>query len=297
MLALPFQTLEAVQEYYSVNGGGSVKVNEWSMCKIVANSSGSPETFIPTKTSDEWTTFISNKPDHISLSECPNCPWQYRRQLTITSSSALSGYQVSFYLDTASLIAAGKMRSDCGDLRVRDTDGTTDLPYWIEINTCNTSNTRVWTKVASIPNGTKTIWTYYGNPGAVFASNGTSVFDFFDDFPGTTLNTSKWSIGIGSGGWYSINNGIELGANVSSSSSAAYLSMKNTMSMNLFNGTHSLEFYGRLRSSGIPSRPWGNLITCADSTGEAKMQLVNYDLSSGLRLMNQKYDYSGGYRA
>ena len=33
---------------------------------------------------------------------------------------------------------------------------------------------------------------YYGNPSATDESNGDAVFEFFDDFEGTSLDTSKW---------------------------------------------------------------------------------------------------------
>ena len=60
------------------------------------------------------------------------------KPVTITNSgSALSDYQVKLNVDTQSLISAGKMRSDCGDLRIKDSDKSTDLPYWIESG-CNT---------------------------------------------------------------------------------------------------------------------------------------------------------------
>ncbi|MEM0242889.1 MAG: DUF2341 domain-containing protein [Candidatus Aenigmatarchaeota archaeon] len=59
------------------------------------------------------------------------------------------------------------MRSDCGDIRFTDSDGITLLNYWIEPNTCNTNNTRIWVKVPNIPaNSQKIIYLYYGNPNA-----------------------------------------------------------------------------------------------------------------------------------
>jgi hypothetical protein len=58
------------------------------------------------------------------------------------------------------------MRSDCGDIRFTDSDGQTQLNYWIESG-CNTSSTKIWVKVPSIPaNSTKTIYVYYGNSSA-----------------------------------------------------------------------------------------------------------------------------------
>jgi hypothetical protein len=113
--------------------------------------------------------------------------WNYYRPITITNSlsQTLTDYQISFTLDTANLIAQGKMRSDCGDLRITLSDGQTLLPYWIEpwaTTACNTNNTKIWTKVPSIPaSSSVTIHVWYGNPSATSQSNGSAVFVFFDD--------------------------------------------------------------------------------------------------------------------
>ncbi len=85
-----------------------------------------------------------------------------------------------------------KARLDYGDIRFTDSDGTTLLNYWQE------ADGKFWVKVPSIPaNSTKTIYVYYGNPNATSASNGDATFDFFDDFEGTSINTSKWTIQAG----------------------------------------------------------------------------------------------------
>jgi len=60
----------------------------------------------------------------------------YRRPILINNtqnSNTLTDYQVLITLDTASLISAGKMRSDCGDIRFTDSDGSSLLNYWIRI--------------------------------------------------------------------------------------------------------------------------------------------------------------------
>ncbi len=125
--------------------------------------------------------------------------WAYRVPVTIDNTgntNTLTDYQVLVTLDTATLISNGKMRSDCGDLRVRDSDGSTDLPYWIEDGTCNTAKTRIWVKVPSIPAlSTKTIYVYYGNPGASSESDKFSVFTaktFTETFD--TFDNTKWSL-------------------------------------------------------------------------------------------------------
>jgi hypothetical protein len=119
--------------------------------------------------------------------------WTYRRPITINNSSnsnALTDYQVLITLDTQSLISAGKMRSDGGDIRFTDSDGSTLLNYWIETG-INTTSTKIWVKVPSIPaSSTKTIYVYYGNPSATSQSNGSNTFIFFND--GSSLNFDSY---------------------------------------------------------------------------------------------------------
>lgn len=121
--------------------------------------------------------------------------WIYQRAVVITSGTALTDFQVSLTIDTATLITSGKMQSLGQDIRIADSDGTTLLPFWVE--NINTATTRIWTKVPSIPNGTKTIYLYYGNPNAPDAQSGANTFiDFsdFNDFTGWTQQAGTWTI-------------------------------------------------------------------------------------------------------
>jgi hypothetical protein len=135
--------------------------------------------------------------------------WSYYREVTITNNVAqdLTDYQVNFTLDTASLIAQGKMRSDCGDIRVTLSDGQTLLPYWNE-TACNTNNTKIWVRIPLIPaGGTITIQVWYGNPSATSAADGYAVFDYFDNFE-SGFNTTNWQYISGSGSMtYTVSNG------------------------------------------------------------------------------------------
>jgi len=56
-------------EYYRVNVGATVKIDEHSVCKMVTNN-GSSAIFVPTKTSGEWSEFRLHYPSGISLSNC-----------------------------------------------------------------------------------------------------------------------------------------------------------------------------------------------------------------------------------
>jgi hypothetical protein len=125
-------------------------------------------------------------------------PWlngfPYRKPITISNSgSALTDYQVLVTTDTASLISAGKMRTNCWDIRFTDSDGATQLNYWVESD-CNSTSTKVWVKVPSIPVGSKTIYVYYGNPNAISASNANNVFLLFYDFSGTSIPPPRYYI-------------------------------------------------------------------------------------------------------
>ena len=117
--------------------------------------------------------------------------FKYRKPVTISNSgSSLSYYQVLVTSDTASLITAGKMQSDCDDIRFVYEDGTNyiEIPYWIESG-CNTTSTKIWVKVPSIPTGDSTIYMYYGNAAVSSASDGDATFMFFDDFE---PDSDKW---------------------------------------------------------------------------------------------------------
>jgi hypothetical protein len=135
--------------------------------------------------------------------------FKYRIPITISNpGAALTNYTINVTLDTASLISAGKMRNDCGDIEFGDAD-LNGYPYWIEEGTCNTANTRIWVKLTTIPAGSKQIYMFYGNPTATSISNGSKVFLFFDDF--STADTSKFTYGSSYCGYnplsYSVSNG------------------------------------------------------------------------------------------
>jgi hypothetical protein len=122
--------------------------------------------------------------------------FKYRKSITVSNPGAdLSNYTMPITLDTATLVSAGKLKSDCSDLRFGDseTGAIYGYPYWIEPGTCNSASTRVWVKVTTIPAVSKTIYVFYGNPTAPAASDGDKTFLFFDDF--NSANTAKFTYG------------------------------------------------------------------------------------------------------
>jgi hypothetical protein len=120
-----------------------------------------------------------------------NANWSKRRPVTIDNTgnpSALTDYQVLINVAYDS-----DMQPDFDDLMFTDSNGATELNYWIMEKTDSVS-AWVWVKVPSIPaSSTKTIFMYYDNPAASSASNGDNTFLFFDDFgDDSSLDTTKW---------------------------------------------------------------------------------------------------------
>jgi hypothetical protein len=127
-----------------------------------------------------------------------NDNWLYRATLTIgNTGSADSNKKVKFDIDTATLITAGKMQSDCGDSRFTDINGRA-LNYYIDTagGACNTSSTDYYVLVPTIYAGTTVLYHYYGNPSA---QNGTQVSQFseatFTPTSGPTTGTEEKSAG------------------------------------------------------------------------------------------------------
>jgi len=115
--------------------------------------------------------------------------WRFRKPITLVeqSGSTLVDFQVKIEVPYDA-----DMRADFSDLRFVDSSGN-NLSYWLERYSFS-SLAVVWVKVPQIPAlDTETIYMYYGNSTASSESNGDAVFDFFDDFLGTELDTEKWT--------------------------------------------------------------------------------------------------------
>ena len=108
--------------------------------------------------------------------------WYYRTEIAVnnTSNNDLSDYQVNISLNQSNFDFS-RCRSDGGDIRFADSDGSNLIPFWIENWTINSAN--IWVKVPFIvANGESKLYLYCGNPEATSASNGENTFIYFDDF-------------------------------------------------------------------------------------------------------------------
>jgi len=118
-----------------------------------------------------------------SLTVTANLPsFSYSRPFTLNNSgTTLTNYQVKISLNSSNMNFS-HANSDGSDVRVRDSDGKTNLNYWIEYWNSSSQTATVWALVPSLPTGTSTIYLVYGNPSASTTASGTNTFLFFDDF-------------------------------------------------------------------------------------------------------------------
>jgi len=142
------------------------------------------------------------KVDYITVLEPPVflSGWSFRKLVTITGSpdGDLTDYQMRFVVhrtegtDSGGNVYAGtNVKEDYSDLRFT-TPGNTPIPYWIESS--DAGSAVVWVKVPSIPTAGTQLYLYYGNPGAPPVSDGDATFLFFDNFIGSSVNATKWTI-------------------------------------------------------------------------------------------------------
>jgi len=125
-----------------------------------------------------------------------NLDYYYRSQISIVNNIAStidSGYSVCLIIDTASLASDGKMLPNGDDLRIVYWNGSSWAEIDRDVMAMNTSSTQVWFKtqeeIGPSPATESNYYIYYGNPSAGSPpANGSSVYDFWDDFDDGSLH-------------------------------------------------------------------------------------------------------------
>ncbi|HWQ84093.1 MAG TPA: Ig-like domain-containing protein, partial [Anaerolineales bacterium] len=120
----------------------------------------------------------------------PIADWYYRAPITVTNSSASATlpvrYTVAITLDTASLIAAGKMLATCEDLQIASLVNTDMFEIDRVVENCNTAATRVWFALQRpiLPGASDAgYYIIYGDPSpAPPKAEEMNVFLFFEDW-------------------------------------------------------------------------------------------------------------------
>jgi parallel beta-helix repeat protein len=125
--------------------------------------------------------------------------WDYRQLMNISNTAGdLSYYPVRIDLNSSNAGTNWSWTEDENATRFTyynySTETETEIPFWIESWNSTAQTSTIWVNVTYLAENTNTtIYLYYGNTSASSASNGTNTFEFFDDFPGSSIDTTKWT--------------------------------------------------------------------------------------------------------
>ena len=128
-----------------------------------------------------------------AFSDSGDGAWKYQQDIVVheNSGESLTDYQVMIKLEGDDFPV--EVQSDGADIRFTD-ENDVELNYWIEEFNKGSRIAKVWVKIPEIPaRGQTKIKMWYGNPNAGSMSDGDAVFEFFDDFEGTSLDINKWN--------------------------------------------------------------------------------------------------------
>jgi len=90
-----------------------------------------------------------------------NVTWQYKYNYTLHSHTEnLTNYPVNLTMNTKNLIANGKMKPDCSDIRVLNSSEDGLFAYFVR--NCNTSDSEIWFKDNFTLGTNNTYYVYYG---------------------------------------------------------------------------------------------------------------------------------------
>lgn len=166
----------------------------------------------------------------LTAQEC-TFDWQYYRTVNIETSNVTYSrpYQVRIPLQTADLIADGKLRADLADLRVFN--ATCDPVPFVALPEPGTDSITIWVKLAGDNINTTMLQLYYGKESAASAMNGDSVFTFFDDFSSGVIDPEKWET-VGEFARFDVTDGVASYASTSANPGARFKFARTKASFN-----------------------------------------------------------------
>ncbi|MEM3490028.1 MAG: DUF2341 domain-containing protein, partial [Nitrososphaerota archaeon] len=179
---------------YTVGAGANNAIPKITILRDgnVGIGTTAPESRLNVVTSDTLTSALSISPYSWNSFQYLS----YRVPITIqnNSGSAKTKAHIPIILNTASLISAGKMKSDCSDIRFTDEDKYSPLFFWLEAG-CNTTNTIFWVKIPFLPAGSKTIYAYYHYTSIDYGnkSNIQLTFEKGENFDDNVLDVTQFS--------------------------------------------------------------------------------------------------------
>ncbi|MDW8372121.1 MAG: DUF2341 domain-containing protein [Planctomycetota bacterium] len=117
--------------------------------------------------------------------------WTQSATIANPSGQTLFNYPVRITLDSAALIAAGRLQPDGRDLRITDAEGRV-LDYCYE--GLGTTTTTVWVKVPHLPSTGAQLTLRYGDATLPAMADPRRVFFFYDDFADGIVDTANFVI-------------------------------------------------------------------------------------------------------
>ncbi|MEX2158192.1 MAG: hypothetical protein WEB04_02200, partial [Dehalococcoidia bacterium] len=150
---------------------------------------------------------VSSGGSEPSLAAAPSGSWwdvsyAHRVQLTVTTGAndpfnGYGGYSASATVDTAALVTAGRLQSDCDDLRVVRWNGAAWDELDRDLYSCNSALTELWFKLQAgiaASSSDDNYYLYYDNAGATAApSNRSQVYLHYNDWSSDTL--AQYAVG------------------------------------------------------------------------------------------------------
>jgi hypothetical protein len=133
--------------------------------------------------------------------------YAFRQQITVTAGTVAvpNGYSVSVTFDHASLVTAGESLANGDDMRVVFCNSCSGSTGWVELDRVldessawNSATTKIWlkTRAAIAASGSDgNYYLYRSNPAATNPpANAMNVYLLHDNFPGSSLDASKWTL-------------------------------------------------------------------------------------------------------
>jgi len=146
-----------------------------------------------------WTKYIN-----IPITTSPSEYAQYKIEIDSTNVTVYSADGTQKAQGAVASDFWANVKSDGTDIRAFD-EAKSQLYFYIENFDYTNKQATIWVKLEA---GSTELNIAYGNPSATKSDyeDGEQVFEFFDDFDGTSLDTSKWTT-IASDGTLSVSDG------------------------------------------------------------------------------------------
>lgn len=143
-----FWGLEAnAVDFYRINPGQTIEIDEWGVCKRVFNPFGRPAIFVPVKTSVEWREFRLHRPVYVTLDDCvPPAPTLSVSLSALPSSGVAPLNNVDLRANVGGTAAGSiRYRFDCTNDGTWEKDITTTADPYTAWNICHYSTAGTYT--------------------------------------------------------------------------------------------------------------------------------------------------------